>query len=379
MARAGDVTCTSCGQTVPAGRYCVVCGQTLADEIAKRRQFSAAPHQRAWTPAPLTTLFPALPRAEMHRFHAAAAAGTVLMVGLALFRLFPLALVVAAILVPLLTVMYVYDVDLYEDEPLRVVALTMLWGLVAGIVVTVLARAFVTTGTASLVERDTATTLVRGVVVPLVSLGAILIGPVVLLRYPRFNDALDGVTFGVATAVSFAGAQLLVQSSDFFATGLRPYGSISTWIVRVLELGLALPLLMAAVVGGACASLWLRYRSSVRDRAALGPVGRPSIAVPLAGAALVAAAFTQTTLTDWQLLPVLIVLDVAALIWLRRAVHLGLLQEAAEHPIEPPITCPNCGHDTPHHTFCIECGVSFQALPKERPQATPASPEEAPA
>jgi DNA-directed RNA polymerase subunit RPC12/RpoP len=84
-------------------------------------------------------------------------------------------------------------------------------------------------------------------------------------------------------------------------------------------------------------------------------------------------------LTDWLLLPVLIVLDVAALIWLRRAIHLGLLQEAAEHPIEPPITCPNCGHDTPHHTFCIECGVSFQALPKERPQATSPSPEEAPA
>jgi hypothetical protein len=136
---------------------------------------------------------------------------------------------------------------------------------------------------------------------------------------------------------------------------------------------------MGAVVGGACASLWLRYRSSVRDRASLGLLGVPWIAVLIAVAALVATAFAQTNLTDWQLLPVLVVLVVAALIWLRRAIHIGLLQEAAEHPIGPAINCPNCGHDTPHHTFCINCGVSFQALPKERPPASDPSPGEAPA
>jgi hypothetical protein len=361
-----DVTCPSCGRSVPSGRFCVVCGYELGGEGSGGRKFSAAPHQRVWTPAPLATLFPALPRTEMKRFHAAAAAGVALMVGLAAFRLFPLALVVAAILVPLLTVMYIYDVDLYEDEPLRVIALTMLWGLVAGIVVTVAARAILTNGTASLVDRDASTTFGHGVVVPLAGLAAILVGPLLLLRYPRFNDVLDGVTFGVATAVSFAGAVLLVESSDFFSAGLRPFGSVTSWIVRVLELGIAIPLLVGAVVGGACASLWLRYRAPVRDRDALGAIGKPSAAVLVAAAALVVAALAQAVLTDWQLLPVLLALDVAALLWLRRAIHLGLLQEASEHPIGPPIECPNCSRETPHHTFCIDCGVSFQALPKDR-------------
>ena len=375
MQREGNVTCSSCGQDVPAGRYCVVCGESLADEVAVRRGYSAAPHQRVWTPAPLSTLFPALPRTEMRRFHAAALAGTALMVGLACFRLFPLALVVAAILVPLLTVMYVYDVDVYEDEPLRLVALTMLWGLLAGVVVTAAARALIETGATALVERDVGTTLLRGVAVPLVGLGAVMLGPLLLLRYPRFNDVLDGVTFGVAAAVSFAGASLLVESSDFFATGLRPYGSVPTWIVRVLELGLGVPLLAGAVVGGACASLWLRYRAPVRDRAALGPLGSPVVGIALAGVTLVAAALAQATLSDRLALVVVVLLDGAALVWLRRTIHLGLLQEAAEHPIGPPVTCPNCGHDTPHHTFCIECGVSFQALPKGRPSANEPLPE----
>lgn len=379
MEPAADVTCPSCGWSVPSGRFCVVCGYELAGEGTARRRFSAAPHQRIWAPAPLSTLFPALPRAEMNRFNAAAGAGVALMVGLAAFRLFPLALVVAAILVPLLTVMYVYDVDLYEDEPLRVIALTMLWGLVAGIVVTVAARAILTNGTASLVDRDVATTLGRGIAVPLAGLAAILLGPLVLLRYPRFNDVLDGVTFGVATAVAFAGAALLIESSDFFSAGLRPFGSVTSWIVRVLELGVAVPLLVGAVAGGACASLWLRYRAPVRDRHALGLIGTPGAGLLVAGAALVVAGLARAVLTDWQLLPVLIVLDVAALIWLRRAIHLGLLQEAAEHPIGPPIQCPNCGRDTPHHTFCIDCGVSFQALPKERRPAPDAPAGEVPA
>jgi uncharacterized protein YlaN (UPF0358 family) len=320
-------------------------------------------------------LFPALPRSEMRHFHAAALAGTALMVALACFRLFPLALVVAAILVPLLTVMYVYDVDVYEDEPLRVIALTMAWGFLVGAVVTGVARALVESGATALVENHASTTLLRGVALPIVGLAAVLLGPLVLLRYPRFNDVLDGVTFGVAAAVSFAGARLLVESSDFFATGLRPYGSVGTWIVRVLEFGLGVPLLAGAVVGGACASLWLRYRAPVRDRAALGLLGSPSVGITLAAIALVAAAVAETTLEDWQALIVVVVLDVAALIWLRRAIHLGLLEEAAEHPIGPPIVCPNCGHDTPHHTFCMECGVSFQALPKERPAAADRLPE----
>lgn len=372
------MTCPSCGNSVPAGRYCVVCGQTLGDETARRR-FSAAPHQHVWMPSPTSTFFPALPRVEMRRFNAAAGAGIVLMVGLAAARLFPLAIVMAAILVPLLTVMYVYDVDLYEDEPVRVVAFTMLWGFAAGIVVTILARSFISNGAGALVERDAATTIARGVIVPMLGFGAILAGPLFLLRYPRFNDVLDGVTFGVSAAVSFAGAQLLVQSSDFFAAGLRPFGSVATWIVRVLQLGVGTPLLVGAAVGGACASLWLRYRAPVRDRSALGALGAPAVAIGLAVAALAAAALAQETLTDWQVLPVLIVLDAGALIWLRRAIHLGLMEEAGEHPIGPAITCPNCGNETAHHTFCSACGVSLQALPKERPGAAGPSPGEAPA
>ncbi len=63
------------------------------------------------------------------------------------------------------------------------------------------------------------------------------------------------------------------------------------------------------------------------------------------------------------------VLAVVALLWLRRIIHVGLLQEADEIPIGPDIVCPECGHPTPHHTYCGHCGTSLKALPKARPMA----------
>jgi predicted RNA-binding Zn-ribbon protein involved in translation (DUF1610 family) len=65
------------------------------------------------------------------------------------------------------------------------------------------------------------------------------------------------------------------------------------------------------------------------------------------------------------------------IVLLRRAIHVGLLEEALEGPIGPEFTCPNCGHQTARHTFCTNCGVSLQALPKARPSA-PTSQDPAP-
>ena len=45
---------------------------------------------------------------------------------------------------------------------------------------------------------------------------------------------------------------------------------------------------------------------------------------------------------------------------LRRALHLGLVEEAAEVEIGPPIVCANCGAPTARHTFCGNCGIALQ-------------------
>jgi hypothetical protein len=382
---APTIRCVECGHEVPALEYCVRCGDPLAEEkrgrtalAGRRRQFAAQAGEDAAGVHVVSTLFPQLPRADMATFRTVLLIGVATIVGLAGLGLFPLALIAAAVLVPLILVLYVWDVDVYEDEPLRVMALTAAWGIAAGVVMGLAIR-LLPSGGGILSGMTSGEVLGRGVVIPIVSGVAMVAGPLVLLPYRKFNDVLDGATFGATSAASFSAAVVLSQGLDLFTSGLRPPGDSLPWIVRLLSLGIATPLIAAGVIGAAAGAFWLRYRGPSQDRAALGPFGSPAIASLAAGAALIVSALGALLLPvvpslAWQAL-----LAAIALVWLRTVIHLGLLQEAAEMEIGPPVRCPNCGQLTPAHTFCGQCGTALRAAPK-RPAATaPAGPADRPA
>jgi hypothetical protein len=75
----------------------------------------------------------------------------------------------------------------------------------------------------------------------------------------------------------------------------------------------------------------------------------------------------------------LVAFDLVVLVLLRRAIHVGLLEESLEIPIGPTFTCPNCGGETARHTFCGQCGISLQALPKARSEGARGSAGAGPA
>ena len=329
----------------------------------------------------VSTLYPSLPREEIRTFQLALLGGTILVVALGLLGIFPVAIVAAAILVPLVTVIYLYDVDVYENEPIRVIALTFLWGALVGVLFSYALDVLVPTSAASIVGGS-ATGVggggdtfpwVRGVVAPIVSVLLMVAGPLALLQYKRFNDVLDGATFGVASAVAFVGAQTLVTAIDLFDSGLRPVGDIVPWVVRLLVLGVAMPVIAAGAIGGLCGVLWLRYRAPVHDRSALGPFGKPVVAGIVAVVMMLIASLSVLLLPEFGTLLVAVILTVGSLLWLRRIIHVGLLQEADEIAIGPAIVCPECRTDTPLHTYCGNCGTSLKALPKTRGVASAAA------
>jgi hypothetical protein len=298
---------------------------------------------------------------------------------LAVFRILPIALIAAAVLLPLLTVLYLYDVEIYEDEPVRVIGLTMLWGVVTGVGVALLTRAVTSTGAAYFTQPQSTTILLQGIALPLLGFALALAGPLSLLRYRRFNDVLDGVTFGAAAGAAFAAAEVITYSFSILSGGLRPAGAILQWLGRLLTIAVAIPVLEMAAIAAVSGAFWLRFRAPVRDRGALGLLGNPWIAT-IFGAALIVAGFVlQPVLSTWWWLLCLVALDVVALLWLRRVIHLGLLEEALEEPVGGPITCANCGQPTPRHAFCTDCGISLQALPKQRPDAAGPAPGAQPA
>lgn len=375
------ITCSQCGNQVPRLEFCIRCGDPLSDEYSgparrhQRSRFAGAPDESARAVALISTLFPQLPRAEMGAFRVALLAGLAIICGLAVLGFFPVALVAAAVLVPLLMVLYLWVVDIYEDEPLWVIGGSMAWGVLAGVLAGIALRAL-PLGSAIGGPR-LGTVLLSGAAVPLLEGALMLAGPLLLVRLPRFNDVLDGATFGAASAVSFTGAQLIVQSLPVLSAGLRPQNDPLAAVVQLISLGVLQPVVAAGTVGAVAAAFWLRYRAPIADRAALGWVGVPAVALICGAALLVAAGLARAALTLIPATVVLAVLAAAALLWLRRALHLGLLQESREIEIEQSISCPNCGKRTPEHTFCGNCGISLRALPKARQRKVTKSTETA--
>jgi hypothetical protein len=370
----GLVPCPSCEQQTPDGRFCIRCGAPLTDgwegRSRNRSHFAAASHQHVAFPAVISTLFPHLPRASHSGFRVALAAGIGAVAALAVLRLFPIALIAAALLLPLLVVLYLIDVDVYEHEPIWAIALTVVWGAIAGVGFGVLALHVAPSAVDVVVHGRSRYLVDQGLVLPFAGLLVLLAGPLVLLRYHRFNDVLDGVTFGAATAAAFGGAQAIAYGVHFFGSGVRPGGAIAPWIWRLLALGLGTALLLMGASAAVCAALWLRYRAPARDAEALGPLGHPAVAFPLAAALVMGGAVGETFLPAGAWLAWLAVFDLVVIVMLRRAIHVGLLEEALEIPIGPELTCANCGARTARHTFCGNCGISLQALPKTRTTAS---------
>ena len=131
------MTCSSCGEETPDGNFCTRCGAPLGSGFSgpsrRRTHFAAAPHESVTVPRLISTLFPQLPRDSHRSYRLAFALGIAAVIVLAALRLFPVALIAAALLLPVLVVLYLVDVNVYEDEPVWAMSLTMGWGAAAGI------------------------------------------------------------------------------------------------------------------------------------------------------------------------------------------------------------------------------------------------------
>jgi hypothetical protein len=277
----------------------------------------------------ISSLFPRLPRDSHLSYRLALGLGTAGVVVLAALRLFPVALIAAALLLPLLVALYLVDVNAYEDEPVWALSLTMGWGAIAGVGFGLLALALEPSPASVIVNGTSHYVVVQGLVLPFCGFFVLLGGPLVLLRYQRFNAVLDGVTFGASTAAAFSGAQAITYSAHLIGAGLRPGGAVLPWIWRLLSLGLGMPIVTMGAAAAACAALWLRYRAPARDAQALGTLGHPAVALPLGGLLVAGAAVGETFLSPGGWLIWLVAFDVAAISLLERTIHVGLIEESA--------------------------------------------------
>src|SRR5215212_8845803 len=198
--------CEWCDHEVPDSTFCYRCGHQLGDPpesrglsgtsttISKpsmiqrgvsgvlgipqgrpeslsgvRRAFAAAPNESVLRPSIVSTIFPQLPKPDMVAFRASLALGAATVLVLGALKLYPIALIAAAIMVPALAILYFYDVNVYEDSPASVIALTLLCGALGGVATALIAKALLPTGAAVFTESDSSRVFLRGVVLPLIS------------------------------------------------------------------------------------------------------------------------------------------------------------------------------------------------------------------
>jgi RsiW-degrading membrane proteinase PrsW (M82 family) len=379
--------CPVCSTTNPeVATFCLRCGEGLRAGVtagARRRasNYAANPAEPVLTVGIVTTLMPHAAGSRPSTYRTALVAGALLPLLGAALGVLPFALVAAALLIPVVYILYLYDVNMWEDQPVLVVAGAALLSGALALGFTLLWREWLfhdiaVASNLRLGELRVEEALVFGLLVPVVATLLMQIGPVLLASRPQFDDLLDGLTFGVVSGVSFAAVETLVtHGSVIFDAPLRTRGTeVSVWIAVVVTAGILKPLLYGTVTGLATA------RFSGLGEGVDGFTGRYSRAVLEAAAflvlfhlggyllGLVQGAKATVLSALWSA-----ALVAAAVVRLRAVLHTALLEGALEaaagggrHATLGGGYCQHC--ELPlldGSLFCVACGSSVRAMSKQ--------------
>ncbi|HEY6812355.1 MAG TPA: PrsW family intramembrane metalloprotease [Propionibacteriaceae bacterium] len=299
----------------------------------------------------------------------------------AIFGAMPIAVLVAAFAVPVVYIVYIYDVNLWEDEPILVTGLAFLLTGVLTVGFTILwtyLRGPVPYGTTtyegSLSAAPTVGTfLLVAVLVPIVGEVIRQIGPVILAMRPEFDDLMDGLTFGVISGVSYACFDTLTRHWDLLTGGLQGQDP-GLWVSLIFLEGFVKPLIIGTASGIAVAEFsglgrgydgfTLRYFRGVGEAI-------------LANAAYQAGTYLFSFVGDATLgviLSILWGLIILAILILRvrNVLHTGLMEAALERSARVGIGttgdlqfCAQCEMPLLEHAaFCNACGTAVRVQPK---------------
>ena len=360
------VTCPHCDAVVPDGNFCGHCGAHLASGSTRRTHaFAAVPSERVARLAIISTLFPHLPHRSTGPFQVALVVGGALVFLLAALHLFAPATVAAVLVLPVLYLLYLYEVEVYESEPWLVIGATMVAGGLLGFAFTQVTGSKLSelalTG-----DRSTGLIL-AGIAFPVAVQALMLAGPLFLYLFrDRFQAPLDGLTFGAASALGFSLASSLTAFWPLLTGPLVAEGSPFDWALRLTRAGLFVSLINACTTGLIAAALWLHRFDHRRTH----PWYTSILAAVVAGFGVKIAVGVVGFLADELVLDVavLAVVSSALLLYLRVFIHDALLVEGAAHEIGPETQCPECHQVVPTMAFCPNCGASRTAQPKQRPK-----------
>jgi RsiW-degrading membrane proteinase PrsW (M82 family) len=363
------VRCDHCAHDVPDGVFCTRCGAhqgttgELGNAKLREHRYAAHPQEHVAQPSVFTTLFPHLGQHKIHEFRWAFAVGLAGIAVLYISGLITGAILVATFLVPVLYLIYLYEAQVYRDEPAIVLGFTIGGGAVVGLIVTLVERAIYNPypGIGNPLQGGVVNfgaLLFLGLLVPVVQEVLKPLPAIFMTNRAEFPETVDGLVFGVAAGLGFSVAESLVAFSSAL-TNLPPHLAPGNWIFDLTTLAVFQPLVQGSATGMIVAAVW-RYR---RGRLA----GREIGGIAMAVLAHVVFSLGTLMLKDAAVSPLLVlvfqaVVVGALLIYIRYLLHHALLEEAAHMGFAETI-CPNCHMHIVASGFCPNCGVALTAAP----------------
>ena len=361
--------CDHCANDVPDGVFCTRCGAHqgtaggVADAKTRPHRYAAHPSEHVVQPSVFTTIFPHLGHQKIHEFRWAFAVGLAGILVLYITGLITAAILVATFLVPVLYLIYLYEAQVYRDEPAIVLGFTIGGGAVLGLIVTLIERAlynpYADVGNPLRnAGVSIGSLLFLGLLVPVVQEVLKPLPAVLLPNRTDFPETVDGLVFGIAAGLGFSVAESLVAFSSVIAT-LPPHLAPGNWIFDLATLAVFQPLLQGSATGIVVAAIW-RYRRGRLGRRELGGVGvavLAHVAFAMGTQVLKGELVSQLFILVWQAL-----LVGALLVYVRYLLHHALLEEAAHMGFAETV-CPNCHMHIVASGFCPSCGMALTAAP----------------
>ncbi len=368
--------CSRCLAEAPdEAHFCQRCGLDVTGGDANRRgSYAAKPDESVVSLKLVSSIMPRGAAARPRTYQYALGVALLAVLVAAASGALPVAVLLAAFAVPLVYIVYLYDVNLWEDEPVLVTGLAFGLTLLVGALWTWLWLGWRGPLRGDGSELSSSASIwgfvIAGLVVPIVGELIRQVGPVVLASRPEFDDLMDGLTFGVISGVGYATADTLIKHWPLITGGYAGTDGWATWTSLLVLEGFIKPLVMGTATGIACAEFsglgkgydgfTGRYYRGVLD--AIG-------ANLLFGGGLYLLKFLNEPLS----LILSIVWGLAILAFLiirvRTVLHRGLMEAAMEASSrEAGATtddmgfCPVCEMPLlPGAAFCSACGVSVRA------------------
>lgn len=361
--------CDHCSHDVPDGVFCTRCGahqgttQELGNARTREHRYAAHPEEHVAQPSIVTTLFPHLGHSKVQEFRWALLAGLAGVLILWLAGLVTAAILVSAFLVPVLYLLYLYEAQVYRDEPAVVLGFTLGGGAAAGIVITLLVHALYNPisynpNPLGHVTVSIGAILLLGLLVPLVQEAVKALPAVLLPNRADFPETVDGLVFGVAAGLGFSLAETLINFSSAL-TSLPPHIAPGNWIFSLATIAVLQPLMQGSATGLVVATIWRQRLGKLGGRE-LGGVAMAVLAhIAFSGGsqALAQTAVNPAVIVIWQVLVV-----GALLVYVRYVLHHALLEEAAHMGFAETV-CPNCHMHIVASGFCPNCGMALTAAP----------------